>query len=85
MFSVRLIRAWLVERFCLKPNCYRHYLYKSKGGKKTEKKERLNKSASCIEMPFPKVFKTLLGALWGSKALFMLSEDIMFGIPAQSQ
>ena len=38
-------------------------------------KERLNKSASCSEIPFLSIFKTLLGILYGPVDLLISREE----------
>ena len=49
-------------------------------GKKPDEKERLNKSARCIEISFFRRIKILLGILNGPLALLMLREDMMLAI-----
>ena len=55
----------------------------STDGKEPEEKERLNKSASCLEICFRRI-KILFGILKGPLALLMLREDMMLAISSRS-
>ena len=46
-------------------------------GKEPEEKERLNKSASCIEISCFRRIKILFGILKGPQALLILREDML--------
>ena len=49
-------------------------------GKEPGEKERLNKSASCIEISCFRRIKILFGILKGPQALLILREDMMLAI-----
>ena len=49
-----------------------------------EEKERLNKSASCVEISYFRRIKILLGILKGPLALMMSKEDMMLVISSLS-
>ena len=53
-------------------------------GKEPEKKERLNKSASCIEISCFRRIKILFGILKGREALLILREDMILAISSLS-
>ena len=53
-------------------------------GKEPEEKERLNKSASCIEISCFRRIKILFGILKGPQALLILREDMMLAISSLS-
>ena len=53
-------------------------------GKEPEEKERLNKSASCIEISCFRRIKILFGILKGREALLILREDMILAISSLS-
>ena len=53
-------------------------------GKEPEEKERLNKSASCIEISCFRRIKILFQILKGPQALMVLKEDMMLAISSLS-
>ena len=53
-------------------------------GKESEEKERLNKSASCLEISCFRRIKILFGILKGPQVLLMLREDMILAISSQS-
>ena len=52
--------------------------------KEPEEKERLNKSASCLEIPCFRKIKILFGIQKGPQALLILREDMMLVISSLS-
>ena len=55
----------------------------STDGKEPEEKERLNKSASSLEISCFRRIKILFGKLKGSQVLLMLREDVMLAISSR--
>ena len=53
-------------------------------GKEPEEKERLNKSASCLEISCFRRIKILFGILKGPQVLLMLREDMILAVSSRS-
>ena len=53
-------------------------------GKEPDEKERLSKSASCMEISFLKRINILFGILNGPLALLMLREDMILALSSLS-